>query len=338
MRVFFKYVLRSMVEKKGRFFLLLIAIALSTALLVISTGLIDIILNSFVTPQLEAYENKQIVITSTDKSANFFSDEGMNTSGLDQKSMVKEINFSGMMADKVDTEDETMLNISIRARDAQYVNKDIITQGNLDNFKDETCIISERVAKNRNLKIGDTLDLIIGGVTKKIKITAISGNAGVFYNDSNNAFTVILPYEYISKDMDAEGKYNVIFANSSESTIQAGVDQFNDNNTLFTSDKLFDEEAVKAQLSSFTSFLYIMLVVVVVMSGIIIYSSFKLIITERLSTIGTFLSEGATIGKVKSILYLESFIYGLFGAVFGNVIGIVGLFIVNRLIYRRQTD
>jgi len=332
MRVFFKYVLRSMVEKKGRFFLLLIAIALSTALLVISTGLIDIILNSFVTPQLEAYENKQIVITSTDKSANFFSDEGMNTSGLDQKSMVKEINFSGMMADKVDTEDETMLNISIRARDAQYVNKDIITQGNLDNFKDETCIISERVAKNRNLKIGDTLDLIIGGVTKKIKITAISGNAGVFYNDSNNAFTVILPYEYISKDMDAEGKYNVIFANSSESTIQAGVDQFNDNNTLFTSDKLFDEEAVKAQLSSFTSFLYIMLVVVVVMSGIIIYSSFKLIITERLSTIGTFLSEGATIGKVKSILYLESFIYGLFGAVFGNVIGIVGLFIVNRLI------
>ena len=332
MRVFFKYVLRSMIEKKGRFFLLLVAIALSTALLVISTGLIDIILNSFVAPQLEAYENKQIVITSTDKSANFFSDEGINTSGLDQDSILKEINFHGMLADKVDTDDETMLNISIRARDSQYVNKDALTQGNLDNFKDETCIISERVAKNRNLKIGDTLDLIIGGVTKNIKITAVSGNIGVFYNDSENSFTVILPYEYISKDMDAQGKYNVIFANSSQSTIQEGIDQFNDSNTLFTSDKLFDQEAVKSQLSSFTSLLYIMLVVVVVMSGIIIYSSFKLIITERLSTIGTFLSEGATVGKVKSILYLESFTYGVFGAVFGNIIGVVGLNIVNRMI------
>jgi len=332
MKVFFKYVLRSMVEKKGRFFLLLVAIALSTALLVISTGLIDIILNSFVAPQLEAYENKQIAITSTDKSANFFVDEGINTSGLDQNSILKEIYINGMMADKVDTQDETMLNISIRARDAQYVNKDAITQGNLDNFKDETCIVSERVAKNRNLKMGDTLDIIIGGITKKIKITAVSGNVGVFYNDSANSFSVILPYEYISKDMDAQGKYNVILANSSESTIQAGVDKFNDNNASFSSDKLFDEETVKAQLSSFTSLLYVMLVVVVVMSGIIIYSSFKLIITERLSTIGTFLSEGATVGKVKGILYLESLAYGLFGAVFGNVLGVIGLFIVNRLI------
>jgi len=332
MKVFFKYVLRSMIEKKGRFFLLLVAIALSTALLVISTGLIDIILNSFVAPQLEAYENKQIVITSTDKSANFFSDEGINTSGLDQSSILKEINIHGMMADKIDTDDETMLNIAIRARDAQYVDKEAITQGNLDNFKDETCIISERVAKNRNLKMGDTLDIIIGGVTKTIKITAVSGNVGVFYNDSGSSFTVILPYEYISKDLDAQGKYNVIFANSSESTAQAGIDKFNENNASFSSDTLFDEAAVKDQLSSFTSLLYVMLIVVVVMSGIIIYSSFKLIITERLSTIGTFLSEGATVGRVKSILYLESFAYGLFGAVFGNIIGVVGLHIINRII------
>ena len=332
MKVFFKYVLRSMIEKKGRFILLLLAIALSTALLVISTGLIDIILSSFVTPQLEAYENKDIVISSTDKSANFFSDEGINNDGIDQDSILKEINIGGMIADQVDTEDETMLNISIRARDSQYVNKDAITQGNLDNFQNQTCIISERVAKNRNLKIGDTLDIIIGGVTKSIKITAVSGNVGVFYNDSGKAFTIILPYEYLSKDMDAVGKYNVIFANSSESTIQVGVDKFNENNASFSSDKLFDEETAKSQLSSFTSLLYVMLVVVVVMSGIIIYSSFKLIITERLSTIGTFLSEGATVGKVKSILYLESFTYGLFGAVFGNVIGVVGLYIINRMI------
>lgn len=332
MKVFLKYVLRSMTEKKGRFFLLIIAISISTALLVASTGMVNIILDSFVSPQLEAYEHKEIVISSTDKSANFFSDQGINTIGLDRDSILKEINIGGMMADKVDTEDETMLGISIRGRDTQDINKDIITRGNLDNFKDETCIISERVAKVRNLNLGDKLDIIIGGITKNLRITAISANESVFYNDSDTSFTIILPYEYISKDMGAEGKYNVIFANSSESTMKAGIDKFNENNTSFTAAKLYDEESTKSQMSSITSLLYIMMVVVVVMSAIIIYSSFKLIITERLSTIGTFLSEGATVGKVKFILSLESFAYGIFGALFGNILGVIGLFVINRLI------
>lgn len=331
MKVFFKYVLRSMTEKKGRFFLLIVAISISTALLVAATGMIDVILDSFVTPQLESYENKEIVVSSNDKSANFFSDEGLDTSGLAQNSILKEIFIGGMMADQVGTDDETMLSISIRARDLQYVNKDIITQGNLDNLKGATCIVSERVAQKRNLKIGDKLDIIIGGVTKKIEIVGVSGNAGVFYGDNESAFTLIMPYEYISKDLGAEGKYNVIFANSAESTIQGGVDKFNSHNTIFSSDKLYDEDSIKDELSSVKSLLYIMLIVVVVMSAIIIYSSFKLIITERLSTIGTFLSEGATVGKVKFILYLESLTYGIFGSLFGNVLGIAGLYVINRM-------
>lgn len=332
MKVFLKYVLRSMTEKKGRFVLLLVAISISTALLVASTGMVNIILDSFVSPQLEAYEHKEIVISSTDKSANFFTDEGMNTSGLKQDSVLKEVNLGGMMADKVGTDDETMLNISIRGRASKDINKDIITRGNLDEFKDGSCIISERTAQNRNLKIGDKLEIIIGGQTKSLNITAISGNQGVFYNDEKSSFTIIMPYEYISKDMGDEGKYNVIFADSSESTIKAGIDKFNQNNSAFSAAKLYDEESTKSQLSSFTSLLYIMMIVVVVMSAIIIYSSFKLIITERLSTIGTFLSEGATVGKVKFILYLESFVYGIFGAVFGNILGVAGLYVINRLI------
>jgi len=332
MKVFLKYVLKSMSEKKGRFLLLIVAISISTALLVVSTGMIDIILDSIVSPQLQAVESKEIVIRATDESSYFYSDEGINVSGIDENSMLKELYIEGNIVDNVDTEDETMLKVTVHGRDKKYVNDDIITQGKLEDFDGGACIISERIADERNLDVGDTLDIIIGGMTRNLKIIAISGAAGVFYNDSSTSLAIIVPYEYLSKDLGVEGKYDLILANSAEETVQEGIDQFNETNSLFTAEKIYDEEAIQQQLMSFKAVLYCMLLVVVIMSSIIIYSSFKLIITERLSTIGTFLSQGATVGKVKFILYLESFTYGLWGALFGNILGIIGLHIINRVV------
>ncbi|MGL5352364.1 MAG: ABC transporter permease, partial [Clostridium sp.] len=88
--------------------------------------------------------------------------------------------------------------------------------------------------------------------------------------------------------------------------MQDSINEFNDNNTKYEASELFNEAAVKSQMNSITMILYIMLLIVVVMSSIIIYGSFKLTITERLSIIGTFLSQGATKRTIEKILYLES--------------------------------
>jgi putative ABC transport system permease protein len=332
MKVFIKYVLKSMTEKKGRFFLLIAAISISTALLTASMGIIDIILDSLAKPMIEANENKDIIIHSTDESSVFYSDKGINASGIDKNSVLKELYIDGQIIENLNTEDEVMHKVAVRGRNMQDVNDDIIVKGNLKDFKGESCIISDRTAKKKNLKIGDSLEIIIGGMTKKLKIKAISGPSGVFYSDTDVSFTVLIPYEYLSKDFKEEGKYNLILANTSEETVEEGIDKFNNNNTLFTAEQLSDKDTVKEQLSGFTSILYVMLIVVAAMSAIIIYSSFRLIITERLSTIGTFLSQGSTVGKVKFILYLESFFYGMIGALFGNALGILGLNIINRLV------
>lgn len=84
-------------------------------------------------------------------------------------------------------------------------------------------------------------------------------------------------------------------------------------------------------MSSFTNVLYVMMIIVVFMSAIIIYGSFKLIVTERLSVIGTFLSQGATRGKVEKILFLESAGYGIVGGIVGDLFGVLGLYLVNYL-------
>ncbi|SHJ55908.1 putative ABC transport system permease protein [Anaerocolumna jejuensis DSM 15929] len=332
MKVFLKYVLKSMTEKKGRFLLLLIAISISTALLVASTGMMDIILDTLAGPQLESYENKEILITSTDKSQPFYSDKGLKLQGIQKDSIIKELYVNGMMPDKTGTDDEAMLNITVIGREQKYITGYKLIEGSLSGFFHNSCIISERTAAKHNLKTGDTLELVIAGKTEQFQITAISAPSGVFYNDKKDSFSVILPYEYLSKDFNATGKYNLILALSSGKTVQDGIDQFNKGNSSFTADKLFDEAAVKEQFAGMESILYVMLIIVVVMSSIIIYSSFKLIITERLSAIGTFLSQGATAGKVKFILYMESLLYGICGAILGCLLGVVSLHIITRMI------
>ena len=58
----------------------------------------------------------------------------------------------------------------------------------LDNFTGNSCIISERIAKERNLVIGDTLSIIIAGQSKTLTIAALSAPDGIFYNDQKETF------------------------------------------------------------------------------------------------------------------------------------------------------
>lgn len=330
MKIFIKYVLKSMTEKKGRFLLLLIAIAMSTGLVVASTGLVDIIFDSLLKPTLACYEDQDIVIQPVEDGQTFFPCEGFDMAGLKEESIIKEINLTGTIIDNVDTDDETMRSVTIRARDNSTIPEQDLTLGTLDNFTDASCIISERTAKERNLVIGDTLSVIIAGQQKTLTITALSAPDGVFYNDKENSFAMFIPYDYMASELNIDGQYNFVTAKANTSSLKACIEDFNNANTNFKATKLFDMKEIKDQFSSLSGILYFMLVIVVVMSAIIIYSTFKLIIEERLTTIGTFLSQGATTGKVKSILRLESFFYGIIGAIVGNLLGVLALRIITR--------
>ncbi|GKX68881.1 ABC transporter permease [Inconstantimicrobium mannanitabidum] len=324
MKIFFKYVVKCMTEKKGRFCLLILAIALSTGLLVTSTGAIKVAMNSFVKPMLASFDGKEIYITPKDKKQVFISTSDLTEAGV--KNVQGEIRLSGVI------NDDERINLALHAREDKYIDKTKILEGNISDLKGETCIISKRVSKDRNLKVNDTLEFYMAGVKKQYKIVGISSNEGIFYSDKSKSFGVLVPYEYISKELKVEGKYNLVLANKAKDNVKDSIKEFNDKNTKFIAEQLFDEEAVNSQLGSFTSVLYVMLIIVVFMSGIIIYGSFKLTITERLSVIGTFLSQGATTGTIKKILYLESIGYGIVGAIFGNALGVGGLYLINYLV------
>jgi len=324
MKIFLKYVLKSMLEKKARFFLLLIAIVLSTGLFVGSMGAVDAAIDSFVKPQLEQLENKDVYVSAKD-GAMAFDLEGLKLDGL--KDMVPEIRSSFIY----DTDD--MQTIQVIGREEKYINKDVFVDGNeLKDFNGETCIISKRVSEEFDLKVGDKLNTLLNGEKVSLEISKISANQGVFYGDTKENFQIIVPYKYLAEKFNMKGKYNVVFTNKTEANIKDSIEKFNDVNTNFIAKELYNEDAVKSQVAQINNMLYMMLLVVVFMSSIIIYSSFKLTVTERMPIIGTFLSQGATRGTIRRILYLESLCYGVLGGVIGNGLGVGILYLINYVI------
>src|SRR5690625_5922497 len=82
-----------------------------------------------------------------------------------------------------------------------------------------------------------------------------------------------------------------------------------------------DEETIQTKMFSAN-------VIIVMISAYVILSLSKVIIAERMPTVGTFRSLGATKGMINRLLSMEFLLYGIIGAVIGLILALLGLPIV----------
>ena len=150
MGVFLKYISKNMLERKGRLFLLLFSIAISSALLIASLGMIDVLMDSFTQPAKIAAEGQNIAICSNTNDV-FFSVSDVNAKGVEN--VQGSLELTGII-----NEDDEISYIGISGRES-YDGK--LTSGTFTNANEKTCIISDRIAKERNLNVGDTLSVSI---------------------------------------------------------------------------------------------------------------------------------------------------------------------------------
>lgn len=318
MKVFLKYITKSMAEKKGRFLLLLFSVTISTALLLVSLGLVDIIISSFRSSTEEIYEGKDIYIHSNTENM-FFSLDDFESVGLGN--IEGEISFVAII-----NEDNTISHVNVRGRESY---EGVLIEGEFMNEAVPSCVISDRIAKERNLKIGSKINILINGEKNEFFISGIGANERVFCGDQSNQFTLIVPYIFLEKYFDIDGLYNYMTAEVSGENKESAIEYFNEVNDSVLAVNLYDEMAIVTQNSTLSMVLYIMLAIVCVMSYIIINGSFKLIIFERLPVIGIFMSQGASHKKVQKILFFESGLYGLLGGILGIIIGECTLAVIN---------
>ena len=308
-----------MLERKGRLFLLIFSIMISTALLITSLGLIDSVMDSFIQPLTIRSEGQDIGISSNTDDP-MFSEQDIKKTGIDD--LVGSLELTGVI-----NENDEVRYVSLSARKS-YDKK--MVEGSFENKNENGIIISDRTAKDYSLKIGSKLSIAINGEKKEFIIKGIAANDGLFYTDKKNSFSAVAAYDHMNEMMNAGGKYNYMSAKKTDSgvTVKEAVKNFNSDNPDFKATILVDDSTIGTE--SITMGLYGMLLLVCIVCVIIICGAFKLIITERLPIIGTFMSQGATRSKMERILLMEAGLYAIVGSLFGVVLGEVGLMVFSR--------
>ncbi|MGL5148949.1 MAG: hypothetical protein ACRC7N_00030, partial [Clostridium sp.] len=136
MKIFLKYIVKSMIEKKGRLALLVMAIALSSLLFISSLGVTETAVNTIANKYIERTDNKELYIKSNTDEVFFQYEE------MDLKS-VKELTPEVILMAK-DSNDDS-IKVQLHGREKEHISeKLIINDFDLNEFYSNTCIISER--------------------------------------------------------------------------------------------------------------------------------------------------------------------------------------------------
>jgi Predicted ABC-type transport system involved in lysophospholipase L1 biosynthesis, permease component len=314
-------------ERKGRLALMIISIALSTGLLVACLGMINTIKDSITEPARKMSEGKNMSLHSCLDDP-YFTKEVFKDTGLTE--LTGELQSVG-----VKVENDKLSYAVLRGRESF---DGALVGGEWKNSAEPDCVISERIAKEWNLKAGDKFEIMYNGEPLSLNIKAIAVNDGLFYGDTKEQFYAVISYDYLNERLGAEGKYNAMYAKVAGTgekltadDIAAAVKRFNEANTAVKATAI-DTVTVLGNFDSLILGIGCMFAIVVVVSGLIISGVFRMIISERLPVLGTFMSQGASKGKVSRILILESALYGLLGGIVGAALGEGILYLVGRLI------
>lgn len=330
MMIFLRYIIRCMTEKKSRLILLVISITLSTMLLVASLGVVELITNSYTSAYTTGYEKKQISICSEEKQ--FFKTKDIKEDGI--KELEGELVSTSVL--KHDNDYDEIIYVTIRGKQTDVISrnyKQYILEGDIKNLGKDECIISKRISDERNFTIGDVIEVRLLDKPLSLKVAAICSETGLFYVDQSNQFSIIVSHECLAKFFEIENDYNnVVFAKAVDDTVMDSVKRFNDSNKDigFVAESMYTEEAINDQYQSFLISMYAMMIIVILTCFVIILGAFSLVINERLSAIGTFLSVGSTCLRIKFLLLAESILYGALGGVLGDVLGVLVLRIINQ--------
>lgn len=109
--------------------------------------------------------------------------------------------------------------------------------------------------------------------------------------------------------------------------MEQSINEFNDVNTQVKAETSFaNHEGMLNAIKEGRTICFALLTIVILLSGVIISSSFKLIIVERMPVIGTFFSQGATKKNIIFVLLTESSLFGILGGVLAFIIGVGAIY------------
>ncbi|MDE7432785.1 MAG: FtsX-like permease family protein, partial [Lachnospiraceae bacterium] len=202
--------------------------------------------------------------------------------------------------------------------------------GEITDFTGYQVILPDRFTAKYEIEKGDTITLQINNMPIDFEVLEIAAYDTVFLRHTRGA-TALLPLETLKEILDWDESYSEILIEAAGHT--ATSDLISELQSTLDTEKyrvseIVNEAQIAADARQKSMPFFLISFFSLTMSIFIIYSSYKVITIDRLPTIGTFRSIGATQKSVTRILLLESLFYGCMGGVIGIPAGILILKII----------
>jgi len=217
--------------------------------------------------------------------------------------------------------------LSADLADLNAINAPRVQSGDLSNFTGYQIALPDRFTSKYGTQIGDVISLKIDGVQHEFEVVAICAYDTIFLRNTRG-FNVLIPFETMSELLGSGGAYSEILivpaSTADADTVKAGLSaQMNTDSYRVSS--VYSEASVAAGARQKSMPFYLISFFTLTISAFIIYSSYKIITSERLPIIGTFRSIGANEKTVTNILMAESLVYGVSGSLLGIPVGYLTL-------------
>ena len=329
MGVIFKFTIRNIKEKKFRTFLILFSIMMSSALFFASGAMSGSVGQIIVDRIRNSVGSSEIIIYSNEKSPSRY----MTTTAAEAFSTDMEFITGTILGEGIYKKDnKETVKISLNGyelSELQQMNPVVLaSEYNLYPFGGKKIILSSATAEKLGLSIGDSMELTINTVKHKFAISGIAQPKGIFLEDgrSNNG---VVPVEMLASLYGAKGQVSTIHMKPKDmNRKQEFIESLSAVYRRYSVAETIDEEDIRRGASTFNVPFMMMVVMVLVISVFIIYTSFRVITTEMLPVIGTFRSIGATKRMTDFVLLIESIAYGTVGGALGCILGIGVLYLM----------
>lgn len=190
-------------------------------------------------------------------------------------------------------------------------------------------------SKEYHLSLGDDIEVTLAGKKMTFHISGILtdqnnnlgyelGSLSVLIDHQKLTNLLGLPNQVTSYYVKADPSYNL-------KEVQGNLERAFPSLKVRSLNEIGD---YKQFVDTITSCLLLMVLAVIMVSTFIIYSSFKIIVIERMPLIGTLRSIGATKQKTITILLFEAIFYGVCGGIAGGLLGIFLLTMTIHLFFK----
>lgn len=331
MFIIFKFLFNNIKERKLRTILIIISIAVSSALYFGSNALATTLEIMFEERIKQWTGSADIIIHARWGSPSDF----FNTTKLNAYEDKLEYVIGSIWGNAEYTDEEEELNLQLRGMDfdeLQVMNPVVIKeQDNLFPFKGKKIIIGEYTAEKYGLAAGETIELTINDARMRFFVSGIVYSTGFFLNEADEPVAIV-PIDTLASIYDVRGRIAVAFVKAKDPLqIPYLINEISREYNRYMVREPVSRRMLSQQINNMTMPFKISLILVMLTSIFIIYTSFQVLTRERLPVIGTFRSIGATKITTSSVLFSESSAYGVIGGALGSFLGIGILYIMAKI-------